>query len=67
MAQYCRSCHVCQVVGKPNQSFLAAPLHPISAIGESFEHVWIDCVGPLPRTKSGNLSSHNYVCSNKVS
>uniref|UniRef100_A0A9J8CV35 Gypsy retrotransposon integrase-like protein 1 n=1 Tax=Cyprinus carpio carpio TaxID=630221 RepID=A0A9J8CV35_CYPCA len=62
VAQYCRSCHVCQVVGKPNQSIPAAPLHPIPAIGEPFEHVLIDCVGPLPRTKSGNQYLLTIMC-----
>lgn len=37
VAQYCRSCHVCQVSGKPNQKVPCAPLHPIPAIGEPFE------------------------------
>ena len=31
-----------------------APLHPIAAVGEPFDHVIVDCVGPLPRTKSGH-------------
>jgi hypothetical protein len=29
VAQYCRSCHICQVVGKPNQKIPPAPLLPI--------------------------------------
>ncbi|XP_076041857.1 uncharacterized protein LOC143025739 [Oratosquilla oratoria] len=44
--QYCRSCHTCQVVGKPNQTVAVAPLKPIP--------VTVDIVGPLPKTKSGN-------------
>ncbi|KAL5019359.1 hypothetical protein ScPMuIL_005081, partial [Solemya velum] len=31
-----------------------APLHPIPAFEEPFSRVIIDCVGPLPKTKSGN-------------
>ncbi len=54
VASYCRSCHVCQKIGKPNQTIPPAPLYPIPAIGEPFERVMVDCVGPLPRTKSGN-------------
>lgn len=50
---FCRSCHICQMSGKPNQVIPPAPLHPIPAIGEPFENLIIDCVGPLPRTKSG--------------
>ena len=44
------------------QSIPAAPLHPIPAIGEPFEHVLIDCVGPLPRTKSGNQYLLTIMC-----
>lgn len=50
---YCRTCHVCQVVGKPNQVVKPVPLIPIPAFGEPFSKVVVDCVGPLPRTKSG--------------
>ena len=54
VTQFCKSCHVCQMVGKPNQPIPAAPLQPIPVCGEPFSHVLIDCVGPLPKTKSGN-------------
>ena len=53
VVQFCRSCHLCQVVGKPNVKIPPAPLKPIPAVGEPFSRVIIDCVGPLPRTKSG--------------
>ena len=32
----------------------AAPLKPISAFDGQFSRVIVDCVGPLPKTKSGN-------------
>lgn len=51
--RYCKMCHVCQVSGKPNQIIPPAPLYPIPAVGEPFEKIIIDCVGPLPRSKSG--------------
>ena len=51
---HCRCCHVCQVVGKPNQNPIKAPLQPIPAFDEPFSQVIIDCVGPLPRTSAGN-------------
>uniref|UniRef100_A0A3B3R4L1 Gypsy retrotransposon integrase-like protein 1 n=1 Tax=Paramormyrops kingsleyae TaxID=1676925 RepID=A0A3B3R4L1_9TELE len=60
--RYCRSCHACQVVGKPNQTIASAPLRPIPAMGEPFEHVLIDCVGPLPRTRSGNCYLFTLMC-----
>ena len=52
--QYCKTCHTCQMVGKPNQNIPKAPLQPIPAFEEPFSRVLIDCVGPLPRTKTGN-------------
>ena len=42
------------MVGKPNQTIPKAQLQPIPAFDEPFSRILIDCVGPLPRTKSGN-------------
>ncbi|KAL2076463.1 hypothetical protein ACEWY4_027927 [Coilia grayii] len=53
VADFVRTCHVCQLTGKPNQSIKPAPLHPIPAVGQPFEHLIVDCVGPLPPSKSG--------------
>ena len=53
VVKFCRLCHVCQVVGKPNQMIPRAPLIPIPAFEEPFSRVIIDCVSPLPKTKSG--------------
>uniref|UniRef100_A0A8C5DBJ5 Gypsy retrotransposon integrase-like protein 1 n=1 Tax=Gouania willdenowi TaxID=441366 RepID=A0A8C5DBJ5_GOUWI len=53
VTRFCRSCHACQVCGKPNQVIPPAPLHPIPVLGEPFEHIIIDCVGPLQKSKSG--------------
>ena len=53
VAAYVRSCHVCQLTGKPNQNIKPAPLHPIPVQHEPFEYLVIDCVGPLPVAKSG--------------
>ena len=53
VAAKCRSCHVCQMVGKPNQPIPKAPLHPIPIVHEPFSRIMLDCVGPLPKTKSG--------------
>ena len=54
VSKYCKTCHTCQMVGKPNQTIPKAQLQPIPAFGEPFSRILIDCVGPLPRTKSGN-------------
>lgn len=39
---------------KPNQKITPALLVPVPVIGEPFEQVILDCVSPLPKTKSGN-------------
>ena len=54
VSKYCKTCHTCQMVGKPNQTISKAQLQPIPAVDEPFSWILIDCVGPLPRTKSGN-------------
>ncbi|TWW59234.1 Retrovirus-related Pol polyprotein from transposon 17.6 [Takifugu flavidus] len=51
-----------QVTGKPNQVVPPAPLCPIPMMGEPFERVMVDCVGPLPKTKSGNQFLLTIMC-----
>ena len=50
VSQHCKSCHTCQMVGKPNQTIPKAHLQPIAAFDEPFSRFIIDCVGPLPKT-----------------
>ena len=45
VSKFCRSYHICQLVGKLNQKFLV-PLFNLFKL--------IDCVGPLPKSKYGN-------------
>ncbi len=59
--QYCKTCHTCQVVGKPNQTIPPSKLHSIP-VKEAFTRVQIDIVGPLPRTKQGNLYMLTVMC-----
>ena len=40
--------------GKQNQKIPRAPLQPIPAFEEPFSRFFIDCVGPLLKSKSGN-------------
>ena len=54
VSEYCKTYHKCQMVGKPNQTIPKAQLQPIPAFDKPFSRILIDCVGPLPRTKSGN-------------
>ena len=55
VSNFCRSCHTCQMVGKPNQKIPHAPLHPIPAFEEPFSRVIIDRLCRiLPKSKSGN-------------
>jgi hypothetical protein len=51
---FCKVCHTCQVAGKPNENIPVAPLKPIPVIGEPFQKIIVDCVGPLPKSKSGH-------------
>lgn len=46
--QHCKTCHVCQVAGQVIPPY---PLYPIPVVGEPFERVLVDCVGPFPCTK----------------
>ena len=62
VVKFCRSCHTCQVVGKPNQNPPVAPLRPIPTVEEPFSRVLVDCVGPLPKTKSGNSYLLTIMC-----
>ena len=63
VAKWCRECHTCQLGGKPNQNIPQAPLHPIPVFDEPFSHIIIDCVGPLPKTKSQNEFLLTIMCS----
>lgn len=38
------------------------PLRPIPAVGELFERVLVDCIGPLPKTKSGSQYILTIMC-----
>ncbi len=39
--------------GMCHQTLKYAPLFPIPAVSQPFEHLIVDCVGSLPRSKSG--------------
>ena len=62
VAEFCKTCHICQMVGKPNQKIPVAPLKPIPAFEEPFSKVIIDCVGLLPKTKSRNQYLLTIMC-----
>ena len=62
VVEFCKTCHTCQVVGKPNQTIPKAPLKPIPAFEEPFSRIMIDCVGPLPKTKRGNQYLLTVMC-----
>ena len=53
VVEYCKSC-LAQMVGKPNQTIRKAPLQSPPVIQEPFSRIIVDCVGPLPKTRSGN-------------
>ncbi|KAI5625238.1 hypothetical protein C0J50_15204 [Silurus asotus] len=60
--RYCKTCNTCQVVGKPNQVVPPAPLNPIVVSTDPFERIIVDCVGPLPKTSSGNCYLLTVMC-----
>lgn len=65
VARYVKSCHMSQLTGKPNQVIQPAPLSPIPAVSQPFQHLIIDCVGPLPPSKSGcayMLTIYVHIC-----
>ncbi|XP_076041903.1 uncharacterized protein LOC143025779 [Oratosquilla oratoria] len=62
VAQYCKTCETCQLIGKPNIVIPPAPLQPIPVVPEPFTHVIIDVVGPLPKTKKGHLYMLTLMC-----
>lgn len=53
VANYCRTCRECELVGKPNQIVRPAPLCLIPVMGEPFEWLILDCVGPLLKSWEG--------------
>ena len=42
------------MIGKPNQKIPRVPLQSIQAFEEPFSRGLVDCVGLLPKLKSGN-------------
>ncbi len=62
ISEYCKTCHTYQIVGKPNVAKTVAPLHPIPAFESPFSRVIVDCVGPLPKSKSGNQYLLTIMC-----
>lgn len=62
VVSFCKTFHTCQFAGKPNQVVPPAPLSPILAVGEPYEHIIVDCVAPLSRTKSGNQFLLTVMC-----
>lgn len=64
VAAYIKTCYVCQLTGKPNQYVKPALLQPILVRNEPFEHLIVDCVGPLPCSKSGCKYLLSVMCQN---
>lgn len=62
MASFVKGCHACQIAGKPKVLIKPAPLQPIRSVGIPFEHLVIDCVGPLPQSKSGSVYLFTVMC-----
>ena len=52
VADYCRSCEVCQ--RSQTQRPMKAEIVPMPLIAKPFQRIAMDLVGPLPRTQQGN-------------
>ena len=50
------------MVGKPNQVIPKAGLQPIPAFDEPFSRIIINCVDPLPKSKSGHEYLLTIIC-----
>ena len=55
---YCRTCQKCIFTKPPRE--IKAPLQPIAAVS-SFHTIYMDIIGPLPTTLSGNKYILNFV------
>ncbi len=62
VAEFVKTCHVCQMVGKPNQNVKPAPFRPVPAFDEPFSRVIIERVGPMKKTKAGNSYLLTIMC-----
>lgn len=62
VAAYIKTCHVCQMTGKPNQVIKPAPLQPIPVEADPFDHLQLDCVGHLPTSKGGSRYLLTIMC-----
>ncbi|KAG1926323.1 thy-1 membrane glycoprotein [Pimephales promelas] len=60
--QYIKTCSTCQLTGKPNQTIKPVPLYPIPVMEQPFQHLLVDCVGPLPPSKSGSVYLLTVMC-----
>ena len=47
VTEYCKTCPECQITSKKGPKATLIPM------GESFERISMDLIGPLPRTSSG--------------
>lgn len=60
--KFVKSCHECQIAGKAGHHPKKAPLIPVPVLGEPFQKIQIDCVGPLPVTKARNVYILTVLC-----
>lgn len=60
--EFIKTCTTCQLTGKPNQTIKPVPLYPIPVIEQPFQQLLVDCVGPLPPSKSGSVYLLTVMC-----
>ena len=64
---FCRTCHVCQVTGKPNQVIKPAPLHPVPAIGSFQAGDLVLVLLPIPGSSMSARFSGPYTIDRSLS
>ncbi len=62
VSAYIKTCHTCQLTGKPNQPIKVAPLSPIPVLSQPFECLIVDCIGPLPPSRLGSMYLLTVMC-----
>ncbi len=51
VAEYCRTCPECQC--SSGQKYARVPLVPLPIMGEPFQRIAMDVIGPLPKSRRG--------------
>lgn len=62
VSAYIKTCHICQLTSKPNQTIAPAPLCLIPVVSQPLEYLIIYCVVVFPPSKSGSQYLLSVMC-----